>query len=248
MDAIITDIHGNLEALDAVLGAIHEMRPSRIICLGDLVCYGPDSIECVRRSSEWDVTILGDWDATLLEHNHDEWNPTLNRHIEYVRNEFGESSDADFLYATIRWYKHNYIESRIHFVHGTPRDKREWVFPEDTYTPKKLNRIAEQFDKVCICGHAHINGIYRRQSDLEWEFVQPEPGACYDIGIADKTIVTVGSVGQPRDDDPRASFATLDRNFVTFHRVAYDIEITANKIRANPNIDDLYGERLAFGR
>lgn len=248
MDAIITDIHGNIEALDAVLDAIRDTESSRIICLGDLVCYGPDSIECVRRSAGWDVTVLGDWDAALFEHNPDVWNPVLNRHIEYVRAEFDNSADSDFLYSTIRSYKYNHSESGVCFVHGTPCDKREWVFPEDTYDPKKLNRIAEQFDNVCICGHAHINGVYRRQTDAKWEFVQPGTGHGYDIKMADKTIVSVGSVGQSRDGDPRASFATLDGDFVTFHRVAYDIETTANKVHANPNIDNMYGDRLAFGR
>ena len=60
MDAIITDIHGNLEALNAVLGAIRESSATRIICLGDLVCYGPDSTECVRLSNDWDIVLLGD--------------------------------------------------------------------------------------------------------------------------------------------------------------------------------------------
>ena len=248
MDAIITDIHGNLEALDAVLEAIGDKTLSRIICLGDLVCYGPDSLECVRRSAGWDISILGDWDATVLEHNPDDWHPTLNRHIEYVRDEFGRSSDSESLYATLRSYKHGHVESGVHFVHGTPHDRRDYVFPEDMYNTKKLNRIAERFERACICGHAHLNGVYRRRSDLEWQFVQPELETRYDLGIADKTIVTVGSVGQPRDGDPRACFATLDGKSVTFHRVAYDVETTAAKIRANPNIDDMHGDRLAHGR
>tara|TARA_R110002073_G_scaffold80260_4_gene193407 strand:+ start:1329 stop:2072 length:744 start_codon:yes stop_codon:yes gene_type:complete len=247
MDAIITDIHGNLEALDAVLDAIGDSQSSRIICLGDLVCYGPDSIECVRRSSDWDIVILGDWDATLLAHDPSEWNSMMNLHIEYVRREFDISEDSDFLYSTIRSYHESHNESGIDFVHGTSRGKRDWVFPEDAYDSRKLNKIAERFENVCICGHAHLNGVYR-QHDSTWEFVQPEPGICYDIGIVDKTIVTVGSVGQPRDDDPRATFATRDGNFVTFHRVAYDVETTVNKIRANPNIDEMYGDRLLHGR
>ena len=218
MDAIITDIHGNLEALDAVLDAIADTPSSRIICLGDLVCYGPDSIECIRLSADWPVVIRGDWDAALLAHDSREWNPSINHHIEYVQNELDKSLDSGFLYSTIRSYIENYNESEVEFVHGTPRDNREWVFPEDAYDSNKLNKIAEQFEKVCICGHAHLNGVYR-QHDSSWEFVQPEPERRYDLGIADKTIVTVGSVGQPRDGDPRAAFATLDGHFITFHRL-----------------------------
>lgn len=247
MDAIITDVHGNLEALDAVLNAIGDTSSSRIICLGDLVCYGPDSTECVRRSADRDIRILGNWDATLLSHDPNEWNPNINRHIEFVRGEFESSADADFLFSTVRSYIDTHSESGIDFVHGTPQSKREWVFPEDTYDQRKLNKIANRFDSVCICGHAHLNGVYRQHGST-WEFVQPQPGTRYDIAVADKMIVTVGSVGQPRDDDPRATFATLDDDSVMFHRVEYDVGLTVSKIRANPGIDDMHGERLLHGR
>ncbi|HBE71815.1 MAG TPA: phosphoesterase [Planctomycetaceae bacterium] len=248
MDAIITDIHGNLEALNAVLGAIRETAATRIICLGDLVCYGPDSTECVRLSNSWDIVLLGDWDSAILDHAPNKWSPTHNDHIKYIRSEFNDSDDADQLIGIIRSFKNDHIESSIHFAHGTPQDNREWVFPEDSYDPKKLNRIASRFNKVLVCGHAHINGIYHQNSDEEWEFIEPEPGTRYNVRLAQKTIVTVGSVGQPRDNDSRASFVLLDGNFAEFHRIAYDIEKTASKIRANPNIDNMYGERLAHGR
>lgn len=248
MDAIIADIHGNLEALQSVLGAIGDLHPSRIISLGDLIGYGPDSIECVRRSKEWDISILGEWDATLLEFHPEKWNPTLSRHIENLRSEFQSDAESKSLMTTIESLLPQWIESGIHFTHATPHNIREWIFPEDTYDPKKLNRIAEQFDDVCICGHAHINGVYRRTESLDWEFIQPKPGVEYEIRSASKTIVTVGSVGQPRDEDPRASFVTLDNDHVTFHRVDYDFESTAEKIRSNPKLENMFGERLSFGR
>jgi predicted phosphodiesterase len=242
------DIHGNLEALNAVLGAIRESSATRIICLGDLVCYGPDSTECVRLSNDWDIVLLGDWDSAIWDHDPNKWPSPLNDHIKYIRSEFDDSDDAEQLIDIIESFKNDHIESRIHFAHGTPHDNREWVFPEDSYDPKKLNRIASQYNNVLVCGHAHINGIYHQNSYAEWEFIQPEPETRYDISIAQKTIVTVGSVGQPRDGDSRASFALLDYDFDTFRRIAYDIETTANKIRANPNIDNMYGERLTYGR
>jgi hypothetical protein len=248
MDAIITDIHGNLEALLAVLDAIRDMRAARIICLGDLVCYGPDSVACVRRSANFDISIMGDWDASMFEHNPEKWHPALNRHIEYVRSEFDNAADCESLYSTIHSYRDSHSESGVTFVHGTPRGRCDHIFPEAVYDTRKLNRIADCFEHACICGHVHMNGIYRLHADFEWEYVHPEPGICYDIGSADKTIVTVGSVGQPRDDDPRAAFATIDGNIVAFHRIEYDIETTVEKIRSNPQIDNMYGDRLKFGR
>ena len=182
MDAIISDIHGNLEALLAVLDAIRDMQARRIICLGDLVGYGPDSIACVRISANFDISIMGYWDATLLTHDPEEWNPVLNRHIENVRSEFDNAVDAESLYSTIRSYKDNHIEAGLHYVHGTPRDRRNMVVPEDIYNPGKLNRIADCFGHTCVCGNAHINGIFQRHRDLEWECIQPEPGTCYQIG------------------------------------------------------------------
>lgn len=248
MDAIITDIHGNLEALDAVLHAIRDTAAVRVICLGDLVCYGPDSLECVRRAADWDIVLLGDWDAAILEHDPNQWSSPLNRHIECVREEFRNASDSHQLLNTLRSFKNNYIESGIHFAHGTPNDNREWTFPEDSFDTTKLNRIAAQFERVCVCGHAHINGIYRRNSDSNWKFIQPESVTRYDLSVGEKNIVTVGSVGQPRDEDPRASFALLEGNSISFHRVAYDLATTASKIFAHPNIDNMYGERLTYGR
>lgn len=141
MDAIITDIHGNLEALTAVLDAISKISATRIICLGDLVCYGPDSTECVRRSKDWDVVLRGDWDSAIVNYDPKVWNPTIRKHIEYVRSEFYGSVDADDLIEQIKSFRDDHIESYIHFAHGTPRDNREWVFPEDSYDSQKLNRV-----------------------------------------------------------------------------------------------------------
>lgn len=186
MDAIISDIHGNLEALNAVLGAIRQTDALRIICLGDLVCYGPDSTECVRISNDWDVVLLGDWDAAILDHDRNRWNPALNKHIQYIRSEFSDSKDSEQLLETIRSFHNDHAESGIHFAHGTPNDNSEWIFPEDSCDPKKLNRIASQFNSVLICGHAHINGIFHQNADSEWEFIQPKPVTPYDVSMARK--------------------------------------------------------------
>lgn len=248
MDAVISDIHGNVEALDAVLDAIGQLGASRIICLGDLVCYGPDSLECVRRSASWDVQLAGDWDAAIIDHDPAQWNPAINKHIEWVRNQFLTAPDSSALLDILRSYRRGFAENGVHFTHGTPNEVREWVFPEDVYDPQKLNRIAEQFETVCICGHSHIQGVFKRYDQSEWEFVQPVVGESYELRTDQKTIVTAGSVGQPRDDDPRASFLTIDGGSVTFHRIAYNVTVTVDKIRSNPEIDNMHGERLLYGR
>lgn len=248
MDAVISDVHGNLEALDAVLDAIRQIGATRVICLGDPVCYGPDSLECVRRSTAWDVVIAGDWDCAMIEHDPTQWNPAINVHIEWVRDQFRSVPNSATLLEIIRSYRHSFVEAGFSFAHGTPDDVREWVFPEDVCDLRKLNRIAEQFDMACICGHSHIPGVFNRKNGSEWEFAQPVVGEPYDLKRGQKTIITAGSVGQPRDGDPRASFLTIRGGIVTFHRIAYDVATTVDKIRAIPEIDDVHGERLLVGR
>jgi diadenosine tetraphosphatase ApaH/serine/threonine PP2A family protein phosphatase len=248
MDAVISDIHGNLEALDVVLDAIRRLGATRIICLGDLVCYGPDSLECVRRSAAWDVVLAGDWDLAMIHHDPKQWNPTINHHIEWVRKQFRAASDSTALLAILASYRRAFVDHGRHFTHGTPNDVREWVFPEDVYNPTKLNRIAEHFDTVCIGGHSHIQGVFTRDDHSEWAFVQPIVGEPRELNTGRKTMVTAGSVGQPRDGDPRACFLTIEGNSITFHRVEYDVAATVDKIRAIPEIDNLHGERLLLGR
>lgn len=248
MDAVISDIHGNLEALDAVLDAIRQLDALRIICLGDLVCYGPDSLECVRRSAAWDVVLAGDWDLAMSDHDPTQWTPTTNEHIDWVRGQFLEAHDSAALQGILGSYRRALIENGLHFTHGTPNDVREWVFPEDVYTPLKLNRIANTFDRACICGHSHIQGVFKRNDRSEWEFVQPVVEESYELRTDQKTIVTAGSVGQPRDEDPRACFLTIDGDSVTFHRVGYNVAVTVDKIRSIPEIDNMHGERLLIGR
>lgn len=248
MDAILSDIHGNLEALDAVLRAIRQLDVVRIICLGDMVCYGPDSLECVRRSADWDVLLAGDLDVAMLDHDPTLWNPTINNHIEWVRNQFLAAPDSTALLDILGSYRRTFIENGHHFTHGTPNDVREWVFPEDVYDPLKLNRIAKQFDTFCICGHSHIQGVFKRNDQSEWEFLQPVAGESYKLKTDQKTIVTAGSVGQPRDNDPRASFLTIDGDSIMFHRIAYNVTQTVDKIRSIPEIDNMHGERLRVGR
>lgn len=248
MDAVISDIHGNLEALEAVLEAIRQLGASRIICLGDLVGYGPDSLACVRRSAEWEVVLAGDWDLAMIDHDPAQWNPFINEHIEWVRNQMEAASDSEMLLEILRSYRRSFVENGRHFTHATPADVSEWVFPEDAYAPEKLNRIAKQFESVCFCGHSHIQGVFKQVDPSDWEFVEAIAGECYELQPGQKTIVTVGSVGQPRDGDPRAAFLVLDGDTVRFHRIAYHVAATVKKIRSIPEIDNMHGERLLVGR
>lgn len=244
MHAIISDIHGNLEALEAVLAQIVGLD---VLCLGDVVCYGPDSMECVRESAKWKSVVASPMDLALLNHDPDQWSPTLSRCIEKTRQRFIEASDAQLLRQILESYRSEYSTDGIWFFHGAPRNIRDWIFPEEIYCPSKLDKIVDSPEFAFIGGGSHIPGVFRR-SNAGWEFIEPENGKYYELPPNDKTIVTVGSVGQPRDSDPRAAYAILSDSTIVFHRVEYNLETTRTKISNDPDIDDIHGDRLPHGR
>jgi diadenosine tetraphosphatase ApaH/serine/threonine PP2A family protein phosphatase len=135
------------------------------------------------------------------------------------------------------------------YVHGSARNPlNEYVFPEDIYNPRKLERIGAVSGALCFAGHTHIPGVFRQQSRASWEFLHPEE--C-ERGLpvrGEKLIVNVGSVGQPRDDDERACYVVFDGERLRFRRVDYDYKTTARKIYAIPELDDIFGDRLREGR
>jgi len=110
-----------------------------------------------------------------------------------------------------------------------------------------LTRIANTFSKVLVSASFHLPGVFNYRNDLAWEFVDPNASQTFVLEPDTKTIITTGSVGQPRDCDPRAAFLTIDEDFVTFHRVEYDVNTTVHKIRANPELDNRFADRLLQG-
>jgi predicted phosphodiesterase len=204
MHAIISDIHGNLEALNAVLARIDNDSVNGLICLGDLVGYGPDSIACLRLALQWPVVIAGDWDASLVDHDPTQWHPELNRHIAWILRQLASASDADELLAAARQFKTVHEQFGCVYAHAAPGDVRDFIFPEDIYNPAKLDRIASTFAAALFVGHTHIPGLFVRNHGI-WKYLETAAGYHCDISDFDKVICNVGSVGQPRDGDPRAS-------------------------------------------
>ena len=244
MPAIISDIHGNLEALTAVLSQTEDRD---VVCLGDIVCYGPDSTECVRRSASWKSVVAGPMDAAILKHDPDQWNPTLNGFIDRTRRRFIDATDSAGLFRTLQTYGPEYTCDGFLFFHGAPHNTHDWIFPEDIYCPSKLDRWVASQEHAFIGGGSHIPGIFRRSRD-GWQFEEPQNDVPYELPRSEKTIITVGSVGQPRDKDPRAAYAILEHDTIVFRRVEYDLQTTIKKIRSDPDIDDMHGNRLPQGR
>ena len=246
--AIISDVHANLEALEAVLADIQQRGSEEIVCLGDLVGYGPDPVECLRRATVWPTVIAGDWDRAIVDHDPTQWSPWINNHIEWIRRAISSAADGESLFSITASFVDRHSQLGCDFCHATPGDVRDFVFPEDIYNQRKLGRCGKEFDRTLFVGHTHIPGLFALPSGGEWEYIEVSSGDEYDVRKYAKLICNVGSVGQPRDGDSRASFVLFDGRVIQFHRVDYDIDTTRSKIKNDPDIDDFGGERLPEGR
>jgi diadenosine tetraphosphatase ApaH/serine/threonine PP2A family protein phosphatase len=251
MFAIISDIHGNLEALQTVLADIDQRGIKTIYCLGDIVGYGPEPRGCLdlvaQRAA---VCLCGNHDHAVF-YEPTNFNVAAEKAAYWTRQEL--EAETDRARRNARWRFLGALSPRhelngMLFVHGSPRKPiNEYLFPDDVYTnPQKLMASFERMEQLtCFCGHTHVPGVF--VDDPYFEPPDELADSRYVIG-AEKVIINVGSVGQPRDRDPRAAYVIVSENEVEFVRVAYDIEVTARKIRDNPHLDDFLGARLYEGK
>ena len=250
MIAILSDIHGNLEALQTVLGEIDARGVDEILCLGDVIGYGPNPIECLELvRTRANVTLMGNHDFACFYEPYN-FNIGAEQACFWTREQF--ESDPDLTRRARRWSflaglpVYEKRAGNMMAVHASPRRPiNEYIFPDDIYTnPGKFNPIFERVERVCFCGHTHVPGVFLEGPD----FYSPEEvDNRFEIGH-DRAVVNVGSVGQPRDRDPRSSFVLFDGDVVEFVRVPYDVERVVKKVEAIPELDNFLGARLRDGR
>lgn len=256
--AVISDIHANAEALKRVLEAIDRRGITRIICLGDIIGYGPDPLECldlVRERCEW--SLMGNHDFGVL-YEPTNFNEVAEQAAYWTRDQLdAEPDDA------LRAERYEYLgRLRVRIadavpgcgrevlaVHGSPRRPiNEYIFSDDVQkAPEKLESIFERVDQMCICGHTHVPGIFTDEPD----FYSPSElgdNPVYAFREGERAIINVGSVGQPRDLDPRASFVVIGEGMVEFCRVEYDAQVTADRIRQADRLHDYLADRLLKGQ
>ncbi len=245
--AIISDIHGNLEALQAVLADIGQLGVSNIVCLGDVIGYGPNPCECIDLAMQFQLCILGNHDSAAL-FDPEGFSSSAERAIFWTRRQLesangdgGNSKRWDFLCELPR----NHWNNGTLFVHGSARNPlNEYVFPEDVYNTRKMSRIFALIPDCCFQGHTHVPGVftedgrYQSPSELTYRYRLTKQ----------KCMINVGSVGQPRDTDWRSSYVVLDDGAVEFRRVEYPVDITIQKIHSIPDLDRFLGDRLREGR
>jgi len=246
--AIISDIHGNLEALLAVLADIKQQEEiSEIFCLGDVVGYGPNPRECLDKvMQECTVCLLGNHDQGAL-YDPEGFNAGAERAIFWTRRQLESDSPK---VNEVRWEFLNerprtYRDGKLLFVHGSARNPlNEYVFPEDIYNQRKMEKIFALVEHYCFQGHTHVPGVFTEGLNF---FSPEEIGFQFELS-SEKALVNVGSVGQPRNGDPRASYVVLNDGQLSFRRVEYDVEKTIEKIYAIPELDNFLGDRLRDGR
>ncbi len=238
---IISDIHANRPALEAVL---HDAEPfDAVWCLGDLVGYGPDPNECVERIRNLEhVSLAGNHDWTALGRlSLDQFNQDARVAINWTRNELS-SETREYMIALPNFL----VQDNVTLAHGSPREPT-WEYLLDVGVAAINFRY---FDTpICLVGHTHIPLIFAFDEEQHrcHPILPPYPDP---IALDQhRLILNPGSVGQPRDGDSRASYAILDTTAHTWthRRVAYPVEITQERMRARGMPARLV-ERLSGGR
>lgn len=255
--ALISDVHANLAALEAVLAEIDQRGVDRIVSLGDVVGYGPDPVECVdlvRARCEW--SLMGNHDFAVL-YEPTNFNAAAERAALWSRERIEHGTDRDSEIGRERMDFLNRLRVRVRMepgvlcVHGSPRRPiNEYLFRDDAVNnPAKMQAVFGRVDHCCLVGHTHVPGVMTDDPD----FLSPEAlQGRFAVEADRKCIINPGSVGQPRDGDPRASYAILETGdglpVVEFFRCDYDIERTISRIREIADLDEWLGNRLREGR
>jgi predicted phosphodiesterase len=213
--AVLSDIHANLPALDAVLKAIGSVDV--VWHLGDVVGYGPEPDAVVARLGEVGaVGVRGNHDAAAVGGREIEWfNPEARAAMEWTKRAIGPPTRA-----WLAALPERLVEGPFTLVHGSPRDPT-WEYI--TSVPVARANLAALTTRYGLHGHTHVPIAYR-EDDGRVEPITPGDGSVLGLD-ARKTLINPGSVGQPRDGDPTASWLVIDsdRERCTWRRVAYDI-------------------------
>ena len=244
MYAVISDIHGNLEALEAVLADFPD-GIEEIYCLGDVIGYGASPNECCDLVRVRGMPVIsGNHDLAVTDLSTDlAWfNPIAAAAIEWTREQLTQEN-ADFL----RTRPRTLHEEGTLFVHGSVRDPDEYIL-NGAIAQENLNVLRAEYPdvRVCFFGHTHVKTVVPSPDGPS-----PDSHDVLDLASGGPYLVNPGSVGQPRDGDIFASYVlaenTQDGPRVAYRFVEYDVEKAQTKIRA-ADLPGMLADRLAYGR
>ncbi len=237
--AVLSDVHGNLPALEAVL---EQIKPYDAVWqLGDVVGYGPQPDEVVARlAAENAVGVRGNHDSAAIgELDTDSFNDDAKAAVEWTAERITPETRKWLTALPLRS-----IDAPFTLVHGSPRDPT-WEY---VYTSAIARANLSRFDtRHCLVGHTHVPLVFRERKSGAMEATVGEAGETFKFDGA-RLIVNPGSVGQPRDGDPRACAMILDtdKNELQWHRVEYPVEQT-QKLMTDAGLPRRLVARLKFG-
>ncbi|MCK5237776.1 MAG: metallophosphoesterase family protein [Deltaproteobacteria bacterium] len=242
--AIISDIHSNLEALDSVLDKIKGLKVEEIICLGDVVGYGANPNECISVLKKHNVRcIAGNHDTRATgQKEPDSFNPKAQVSVFWTR----ENIDIESLAYLSKLPESIIINEEVIAFHGQIDSTDDYLLSmEDVRINFSLLDDMAPL-KILLYGHTHKPAIHERTKS---GMIEEKCTLACTLSNDRSYLINPGSVGQPRDHDPRASFITLDSSTlkIEHHRVTYDIKSCADKI-IEAGLPESLGERLKEGR
>ncbi len=236
---IFADIHGNLEAYEAVVDALNKERVDQLFCLGDIVGYGADPRACIAKTKELGCKIVaGNHDYAVVDKVNVDFFNTFAREAALWTRAALTPGECDFL-RNLRLVDN---VDGITLVHATP------------HYPELFEYIQTSFDahlgfemmtnQLCFVGHSHVPVTFFQKKAVIYAM-----DSKINIDAKTKTMVNVGSVGQPRDENPHAAYAVYDSEAqaVNIKRTPYDIEKANAKI-VKAGLPEILGERLRYGR
>ena len=252
--AVISDIHGNYEALDAVLLDIDQQKAEKIYCLGDLVGYGPFPNAVTAQIRSLDIpTVQGCWDEDIVEGLTScecSYPSLLAEKRGVIAHEWTNKHVHPEVLEYLAQLPHTYKEGNLCFAHGSPHSNHEYLLPEmDAFTA--LERVLASDAEILFCGHTHVP--YVRPLDagqLQVSVHQPnkteQPPVSFNTPL--KRIINVGAGGEPRHGRPNATYVIYDTQTqgVDLREVEYDYQITCKAI-LDAGLPPIFAWRLARG-
>ncbi len=261
--AILSDIHANSDALDVVLEKCRELGIENYVSLGDIVGYNAEPGECLRRVRDlnWIAMVRGNHDEYAFRGNTElsGFNPVASFAINWTREQL---TDEELAWVVHMPFRNTIPNANATIVHATLDSPENWGYIFDTH--HATDNFSYQFTQICFCGHSHVPVAFAKKPITginekpivelsEWvynsetpetntDFTQPDE-LTVEIKAGFKYLFNIGSIGQPRNRDPRSSFAVFDpaARMITRYRLPYDIASAQNKI-----IDAGLPERLAL--
>lgn len=239
--ALLSDIHSNLEGLTAVLAEIERLDVDEIYSLGDVVGYGCNPAECLNLvDKNCRVKLMGNHEHAVLGLVSTEG----YTHGARVAATWTQERMTDREITIMSDFEMRFKKKGVLYLHASPVEPEEWHY---ILTPTEADEAFGNFNEpICFHGHTHIPVIF---TEMDTGLPRRKAGHDFDPDPENRYLVNVGSVGQPRDNDPRACFVVFDTNeqHVEYHRVEYDISRVQAKM-TEAELPRMLVNRLAAGR